>query len=436
MSRMGPKGGRPGGKGSPAYRSPRVPGEAWTGKIERLAWGGAGLAHAEDGRLLLLRAPLALFPGEAVAAQVHWKARHGEGRVVAWTARDPRRVPAACPVAEACGGCDLWEAGEAAGELKRQMAEDLLRRALPEALNGAPAWTWVPAPADARRHRIQLHWDGKKLGFHRRGSNQIVEVTGCPAAADAISAALPRFREALGAKALPTRPQRWELATGTPPGKVFACDEGGRAWVLEPDGFQRSDEPAEQTLGGLRLRHRPGGFFQACPPWAWAAFRAVLEGWDLKGGTLFDLYGGVGLFSAMLKDRFRRFELVESDEGAVGFAKKNLSALKLDFEAQAGDVAAWAAARLGVGGPGLGGPGDTVLLDPPREGLAPELAEALHGAGAGSLVLVGCDGAAFCRDVKRLGPAWRLTDLAVLDLFPNTVHAEFVGRFARRAQSD
>ncbi|MFN8012452.1 MAG: hypothetical protein U0P81_13865 [Holophagaceae bacterium] len=423
MSRMA-KGGRPGGKGSPAYRSPRVPGEAWAGKIERLAWGGAGLAHAADGRLLLLRAPLALFPGEAVEAVVTWKSRHGEGEVKAWTVRDPRRAPAACPVAEACGGCDLWEAGASAGDLKRLMVEDLLHRALPD----APAWTWHPAPPDARRHRIQLHWDGKRLGFHRRRSHALVEVSDCPAAAGALRSALPRFREALAAKALPTRPQRWELATGTPEGVVWACDEGGRAWILEPDGFLRSDEAAVQTFDGLRLRHRPGGFFQACPPWAWDAFKTVLEGWDLRGGTLFDLYGGVGLFSAMLKDRFKRFELVESDETAVGFAKKNLSALQLDFEVRAGDVGTWLPE-------GLGAPGDAILLDPPREGLGEGLAERLQSAGASTLVLVGCDGAAFCRDAKRLGPAWRLKHLAVLDLFPNTVHAEFVGRFERNAET-
>jgi 23S rRNA (uracil1939-C5)-methyltransferase len=428
---MGPKGKGPKGRGPSAYRSPRAAGEAWSGKIERLTWGGLGLAHAADGRLILLRAPLALFPGEAVEADIHWKPRHGEGSVKAWTARDPRRVPAACPVAERCGGCDLWEAGPAASELKRAMVEDLFRRALPD----APEWTWLSAPAEARRHRIQMHWDGKKLGFHRRGSQQIVEVTGCPAAAEPLGAAIPRFQEALAAKLLPTRPQRWELSTGTPAAKVFATDEGGRSWVLEPDGFQRSDESAEQILGGLRLRHRAGGFFQACPAWAWEAFQGVLTGWNLKGGALFDLYGGVGLFSAMLKDRFQRFLLVESDEAAVGFAKKNLSALGLDFEALAGDVAAWAAERTAAGGAGLGRPGDLLLLDPPREGLAPELCESLQAAGAASLVLVGCDGAAFCRDAKRLGPAWRLERLAVLDLFPNTNHVECVGLFVRAAEA-
>jgi 23S rRNA (uracil1939-C5)-methyltransferase len=280
-----------------------------------------------------------------------------------------------------------------------------------------------------------MHWDGKKLGFHRRGSQQIVEVTACPAAAEPLSTAIPRFQEALGAKALPTRPQRWELSTGTPAAKVFATDEGGRSWILEPDGFQRTDESAEQLLGGHRLRHRAGGFFQACPAWAWEAFQGVLAGWNLKGGTLFDLYGGVGLFSAMLKDRFKRFLLVEADEAAVGFAKKNLSALGLDFEAMAADAEAWTAARMAEGGAGLGRQGDVLLLDPPREGLTPELCATLQAAGASSLVLVGCDGAAFCRDAKRLGPAWTLAKLAVLDLFPLTNHVECVGLFLRAADA-
>ena len=47
------------------------------------------------------------------------------------------------------------------------------------------------------------------------------------------------------------------------------------------------------------------------------------------------------------------------------------------------------------------------------------------------MVLVGCDGASFCRDVKRLGPAWKLAELAALDLFPLTHHVECVGLLER-----
>lgn len=373
-----------------------------------------GLAREKDGRLVLLRAPLALFPGESVEAKVHWKARHGEGRVLAWTNRDPRREPPNCPVAEVCGGCDLQGAGKAAGELKRLMAEDLLHRQLPD-----QPWRWLPAPEGTLRHRIQVHWSGQALGFHRRGSHQMVAVKDCPTASPHLSAALPRMEEAIKARLLPTRPQRWELVVGAGSDRVFAVAEGGKAWELESDGWHVTQEPVVQSLGSFQLRHRPGGFFQVCTPWAVKAFGDILEGWDLRGHTVFDLFGGVGLFSALLGTRFQERVLVEGDEAAVAWAQRNLEALDLAAECHASDVTAWVPE-------GLGNPGDLILLDPPRAGLEEALATRLIGARASRMVLVGCDGAAFCRDLKRLASHWKIQDLVAMDLFPLTVHAEFI----------
>jgi len=401
------------------YRRPSQESVPWSGVIERLAWGGMGVGRGEDGRLILLSAPLALFPGERVDAQIRWKPRHGEGQVTGWIRRDPRRVPAQCPVAGVCGGCDLWEAGPLTGGLKKDMVADLLNRQLPET-----PWRWFEAPADARRHRIQLHWDGKQLGFYRRFTHEIVPVTGCPAAAPALSQALPRLLEALHARMLATKPQRWELSTGTPAGEVYATAETGRTWRLDPDGWHPCEEGVLHAFGETRLRHRAGGFFQVCPAWAWKAFGEILEPWALAGDTLYDLYGGVGFFSALLGARFRRRVLVENDGPAVAWAERNLAALGLEAQCLTEDAAAWAPADLGTAA-------DLILLDPPRLGLAPELCDKLLTAGTGQMVLVGCDGAAFCRDVKRLAPAWTLTELAVVDLFPLTHHVEFVGLLRR-----
>ena len=379
------------------------------------------MGRSEDGRLLLLEAPLALFPGEVVEAGVIWKARHGEGRVTRWITRDPRRTQAACPVAETCGGCELWEAGRHTSDLKRQMATDLLRRQLGENV----PWTWHPAPDEARRHRIQLHWDGAALGYFRRHSHAIVPVSACPAAAAPLSNAIPRLQEALIGLALPARPGRWELSTGTPAETVWATDEKGRTWTLEPDGWHRNAEPIRHQLGDVTLQHGPGAFFQVSPPWAAEAFGDLLRSWDLKGTTLYDLYGGVGFFSAMLGDRFSHHVLVESGEAAVAWARRNMESAGLTSECVVADVAEWVP-------DGLGNAHDVILLDPPREGLESTLCDRLGSAGAGTLVLVGCDGAAFCRDVKRLATTWNLDQLAVLDLFPLTSHVECVALMTKR----
>jgi 23S rRNA (uracil1939-C5)-methyltransferase len=405
----------------PTYRNSRARTETWTGSIERLAWGGKGVGRSEDGRLLLLEAPFALFPGEVVEAQVIWKARHGEGRVTRWIKRDARRVLAACPVAGTCGGCELWESGRHMAELKHQMVADLLRRQLGESV----PWTWHPAPESSRRHRIQLHWDGAALGYFQRHSHTLVPVRACPAAAAPLSEAIPRLQEALAARMLTTRPGRWELSTGTPAATVWATDERGRTWVLEPDGWHQSTEPIRHQLGEITLQHAPGAFFQVSPPWAAEAFGGLLRTWDLQGSTLYDLYGGVGFFSVLLGGRFQHRVLVESGEAAVAWARRNLEAAGLPAECLVADVAAWLPE-------GLGGAEDAILLDPPRAGLEPALSEQLNTAGAGTLVLVGCDGAAFCRDLKRLEAAWSLDQLAVLDLFPLTSHVECVALLTRR----
>jgi 23S rRNA (uracil1939-C5)-methyltransferase len=174
-----------------------------------------------------------------------------------------------------------------------------------------------------------------------------------------------------------------------------------------------------QYLNGFQLRHRPGGFFQVCTPWAAQAFGDILEGWDLRGATLFDLFGGVGLFSALLGTRFQKRVLVEGDEAAVDWARRNLEAIGLAAECHASDVTAWVPE-------GLGDPDDLILLDPPRVGLDEALASRLLGARASRMVLVGCDGAAFCRDLKRLATRWTIQDMVAIDLFPLTVHAEFI----------
>lgn len=369
--------------------------------------------------MILLEAPLALFPGEEVEADLRWKSGHAEGEVRAWISEDPRRVAPACPVAETCGGCSLWGAGEAASELKRQMVADLFRRQL-----GREDFEWHAAPETAKRARIQLHWDGRALGFHRRRSHDLVPISACPVAEAVLSKAIPRLRDALEGRALPSRPGRWELATGTPAGEVHAsCEAGG--WKLTPAGWTRDNAPLIHRLAGASLRQPAGGFFQVSPAWATKAFGRVLDAWDARGQTLFDLYGGVGLFSALLRDRFRRFVLVESGEAAVEAARMNLADLGLEAECTMSDVGAWLPEHLGT-------PDDLILLDPPRTGLAPEAVEKLLTAGAGRMVLVGCDGAAFCRDLKRLEPAWRVEKIAALDLFPMTPHIEALALLARR----
>jgi 23S rRNA (uracil1939-C5)-methyltransferase len=176
----------------------------------------------------------------------------------------------------------------------------------------------------------------------------------------------------------------------------------------------------------MELTQAPGGFFQTSAAWAVEAFGAVFARWDVRGDTLFDLYGGAGLFSALLRDRFRGCVLVEADTEAVAHAARNLGKTVLRHECVGADVAAWLEE-------GFCSPGDVILLDPPRAGLPPGVTGRLLKSGADALILIGCDGATFCRDAKALSPAWEVERLAAIDIFPMTVHVECVAMMRPRS---
>lgn len=403
----------------------------WQGRVERLGWNGVGLGRLDDGIVVLLHSDLALFPGEVVTARVALHSGHAEGKVTEWLERDPRRVEAKCDFAAQCGGCSLWEGGDPTSDLKWQMVQDLLSRQLRD----APECRWLPAPPGTLRSRIQLHWAWGSFGFHEAASNTLVPVSSCPMAVEPVSSAVPVLRDALRAHKLSTAPDRWQLAAGTPPELVIATSElqPRGSWALANGQWIPSNKLLIHHLGGRRIQQQPGAFFQACPQWAWEAFSTVFNSWAVSGSTLFDLYGGCGFFTMMLAERFRSAVIVESSRGGCASAEANLESLSaghegLNSRVVCADVGGWIE-------PELGQPGDTILLDPPRAGLTAGICEKLCSASAETTVLIGCDGMAFCRDVKRLAPTWQLDQLAAIDLFPNTPQVEFLGLLRRSVRS-
>ena len=70
-------------------------------------------------------------------------------------------------------------------------------------------------------------------------------------------------------------------------------------------------------------------------------------------------------------------------------------------------------------------PGGVVIVDPPRQGLARGVVEALVRRSPRRNVYVSCDPATFARDLKGLlGGGFAIGDLRAFDLFPMTEHVE------------
>jgi 23S rRNA (uracil1939-C5)-methyltransferase len=139
-----------------------------------------------------------------------------------------------------------------------------------------------------------------------------------------------------------------------------------------------------------------------------------------------ELYAGAGLFSLFLAEHSRELIAVESSPSAC-----------YDF---ANNLDSYDNVRLYEGPvervlPALEGelpPLDLVLLDPPRAGLHPKARQSLEKLSPEHIVYISCDPSTLARDLKHLCTAgYKLEDLHLFDMFPQTYHVETVCLMSR-----
>ncbi len=152
-------------------------------QIEKVVYGGAGLAHLpESGKAVFV--PLTL-PGEAVEAELSAASSvQGEASLMRVIAASADRVEARCRHFGACGGCQLQHAQYGAQvRMKAEILRETLERAgvseLPEVqVHAAEPWGY--------RNRVRMRLavvDGTLcVGYNRRGSNAFLPVEECPIA--------------------------------------------------------------------------------------------------------------------------------------------------------------------------------------------------------------------------------------------------------------
>jgi len=370
-------------------------------QVDAVAHGGHCVAR-HDGRVVFVRHAL---PGERVRAVVDEDGGGGFCRAdaVAVLSASPDRVAAPCSWARAggCGGCDLQHVTPAAQRTwKAQVLAEQLRRLAGvsrdvevEELPGGPlGW----------RTRVRLAVDEEgRAGLRAHRSHDVLAVADCPLAPP-------------GALA-PVLERRF------PAGEVEV--------VVDAGGAVHADDAALVPVraAGREWRLSPGVFWQVHPALPDVLAQVVGE-WAAapRGGTAWDLYGGVGLFAAVLAEQVGRdgsVTVVESAQAAVDDGRAALADLP-----QVG----WRVGRVEKVLDGLPGGPDVIVADPPRKGLGRAVVDALAAHGPARVVYVACDPAALARDVAFFaGHGYTLGPLRAFDAFPMTHHMECVALLTR-----
>ena len=152
------------------------------------------------------------------------------------------------------------------------------------------------------------------------------------------------------------------------------------------------------------------------------------------GGTVADLYAGVGLFSvAAAVTRAASVMAVEGDPQAADDLHANGLAAGVSLYTVKGSVEGFTAHAFSALGEMTKGPVvETVIVDPPRTGMSPKALEAVLGTRAPRIVYVSCDVATLARDARKVVDAGYAIERAdAFDMFPNTPHVETVVVFSK-----
>jgi 23S rRNA (uracil1939-C5)-methyltransferase len=389
-----------------------------TFRIEKLVYGGAGLARHE-GRVYMVPK---VAPGDLIEATAKKsKSNFIDARVEQILEASPERVEAPCRHFEKCGGCQYQMLGyEQQLHWKREILRELFHRArLPlnveiETISAEPL---------AYRNRTQFHFHDGKVGFLEVASHKLVPVDQCPVSSPKINEVLrvlnllakdhrfPKFLKSLEVFTNETDVQLNVIETNAPVARHFF------EWLEKEIPGVKSGAITYPAYGyDWKVSYR--SFFQVNRFLVDELAQLTVRG--LAGKHIIDLYAGVGLFSLPLAKQFERVTAVESGKVAMydleansrNYAIENVRIVQANVEAYLTDL---------TEAP------DVIIADPPRSGLGKIAAEQLARMQAPELRLVSCDPSTLVRDLTILVAAgYRVEELVLIDLFPQTFHLETV----------
>ena len=186
----------------------------------------------------------------------------------------------------------------------------------------------------------------------------------------------------------------------------------------------KGDEAIYEEMEGLRFKIGPKSFYQTNSRQAYRLYSVAREFAALTGNeVVYDLYTGTGTIAQFVSRKAAKVFGIEYVPEAIEDAKANAKANGItNCEFFAGDMKdvlddAFVARH---------GRPDVIILDPPRAGIHPDVAQVILNAEPDRMVYVSCNPASQARDLAILCQKYVITAVQPVDMFPHTMHVENV----------
>lgn len=203
-------------------------------------------------------------------------------------------------------------------------------------------------------------------------------------------------------------------------------------WSDLPVHIHKGNGYLTEEMHGLEFQIRPQSFFQTNYKQALRLYSQALEFADLKGNeNVYDLYTGTGTIALFLAKKAAFVTGIEYVEAAIVDAKENAKHNGLN------NVAFYAGDMKNVLNEDLfkkHGKPDVIVTDPPRDGMHPDVIQAIIQAGPDRISYVSCNPATLSRDIALLSSHYELKKAVAVDMFPQTHHVEAVALLIKKSK--
>jgi 23S rRNA (uracil1939-C5)-methyltransferase len=425
--------------------------------IEKLVYGGDGLAHA-DGNTVFV--PFVL-PGEEVrAATKSKKKKLVWAELLEVTSAAKERGKARCAHFQKCGGCH-YQHIPATEQLR--LKKEILRETLSRL--GGVSWTGeiTEHSAEPYGYRNRAQWAVRSgmpraLGYFLPESSVIVPIDECPVLSPRLAQTFGRLQDMARSGTLPEGIQEIEAFADSADEKIAlnvafekfpkSAEELAatfRSAVPEIESLLLLDQKKNrfELTGPGYLLHEVAGyrynvshlsFFQVNRFLIEDLLKSVTA--NAKGSLALDLYSGVGFFTLPLAKAFQKVVCVDANLAATRdlYANAELAGVTIVSHNEHAEEFLKKTEEKP----------EFVVLDPPRAGLGAEAAKTLAGLGAREIVYLSCDPSTLARDLAVMtdsarkpkeitGPSVRyeIVEMHLIDLFPQTFHIETLVRLRR-----
>ena len=323
------------------------------------------------------------------------------------------RVEAPCQYAHpgGCGGCDFQHIDITAQlDFKKKVIQDQFKRIAkieinPEVISAEPlnGLNW--------RSRLNLAIsENKNAGLRVHKSNKIVELDKCLIALKEINDS-----EIFNKK--------WDYEDNI---KISYSSEND-LHISQSGKKLSGNDNLREAVDGNKYEISPQSFWQSHKNAPHVLLYYVIKFANIKKGErICDLYGGVGLFTLPISKiigESGEVHLIEMDNTCIKDANKMFVNIKNIFihhgrvELKLGSVK-----KI-----------DTIILDPPRNGVSKQVINQMIEKKPKSIIYVSCNPSTLARDSKiLLDNSFILNKIVGLDLFPMTHHIECVALFNKK----